>query len=93
MMVKEKKADIIKRRAIEHGLLFIKRDATVRTVAKETGLSKSTVHLDLLRLQEVHPGLWEKVKEKLALNFALKHIRGGEVTRKKAERKRKDDSK
>jgi putative DeoR family transcriptional regulator (stage III sporulation protein D) len=91
MMVKEKKSDAIKKRAIEHGILFIKRDATVRSVAKLTGYSKTTVHLDLYRLEEIHPYLFQKVKEKLKLNTAVRHIRGGEATKKIAERKKKND--
>ena len=82
MMVKMPKSEAIKKRAIEHGMLFIKRNATVRSVAKLTGCSKSMVHLDLHRLEEIHPALFEKVKEKLDYNMAVRHIRGGEATKK-----------
>lgn len=87
------KHEAIVKRSIEHGMLFIKRDATIRSVAKETGYNKSTVHLDLHRLEKVHPALYDKVKEKLSWNSATKHQRGGEATRKKYERKNKNDSK
>lgn len=94
MMVKESKSEVIKKRAIEHGFLFIKRDfTTIRDVAKETGFSKTTVHLDLYRLKIIHPSLFEKVEEKINFNLATRHIRGGESSRKKAEKRKKNDSK
>jgi hypothetical protein len=83
MMVKKSKAEKIKERAIEHGMLFIKRDATIRSVAKETGYNKSTIHLDLHRLEKIHPALYEKVLLKINFNYSTKHHRGGEATRKK----------
>jgi hypothetical protein len=79
----------IEKRAIKHGKLFIEKNATIRSVAKETGSNKSTVHLDLHRLKEIHPALFEKVEQKLNYNFAVKHIRGGESCRKYWEKKKK----
>jgi putative DeoR family transcriptional regulator (stage III sporulation protein D) len=88
-MAKSKKQQI-EERSIERGLLFIKRDVkTIRDLAKLIGANKSTVHLDLHRLEEIHPALFQKVKEKLDFNNAAKHIRGGEARKKKAERERK----
>lgn len=85
------KQDLIKKRAIEHGLLFIKRDATIRSVGKETGTDKTTVHLDLHRLEEYHPALYQLVKEKLDFNASIKHLRGGESTRKIWKKKKKNN--
>lgn len=88
--------DIIKKRAIEHGLLFIKRNATIRSVGKETGADKTTVHLDLHRLEKYHPALYLLVKEKLDFNAKVRHIRGGESTKKIWDKKKgskKNDSK
>lgn len=83
------KRDEIRERAIEHGMLFIERNATIRSVAEKTGSNKSTVHLDLHRLEKYHPALFEKVQKKLDYNFAVKHIRGGESSKKNWEKKKK----
>ncbi len=57
---------------------------TVRTIAKEFGVSKSTVHKDLTeRLPEINPDLANEVKEVLNYHKSIRHIRGGEATRKK----------
>ena len=85
-MVISKKQEIIKQRAIKHGLLFIKRNSTIRSVAKETGFSKSIVHLDLHRLKEIHPDLYNEVVNKMNFNFSVKHIRGGNTMKMKKKK-------
>jgi putative DeoR family transcriptional regulator (stage III sporulation protein D) len=88
-MVRSKKEEIEKR-AIDNGLLFIQRDVkTIRDLAKKTGQNKSTIHLDLHRLESIHPELFHKVQEKLNFNNNAKHIRGGQARKKKAERENK----
>lgn len=50
---------------------------TVRTIAKEFGVSKSTVHKDLTeRLPEINPELANQVKEILEYHKAIRHLRG-----------------
>jgi putative DeoR family transcriptional regulator, stage III sporulation protein D len=83
------KHEEIRNRAIKHGLLFIKRGYTIRKVANETGFSKATVHLDLRRLQRINPDLYKKIEEKIIFHLTSRHIRGGESTKKKWERKKK----
>lgn len=57
---------------------------TIRAAAKQFGYSKSTIHTDLSkRLQLIDPVLYEETKKILDENFAEKHIRGGESTRRK----------
>lgn len=57
---------------------------TVRVIAKEFGVSKSTVHKDLTeRLPEINPELASEVKKILEHHKAIRHLRGGEATRKK----------
>jgi putative DeoR family transcriptional regulator (stage III sporulation protein D) len=90
MMVKKSKAELINERAIKHGLLFIERNATIRSVAQETKNNKSTIHLDLHRLESIHPDLYKLVQEKLEFNSSVKHIRGGENTRKMWEKRKKN---
>lgn len=57
---------------------------TIRETAKEFGYSKSTIHNDVsIRLQTVDPILYQETKKILDQNFAEKHLRGGESTRRK----------
>lgn len=75
--------DTIEQRACELAVYMIETGATVRTVAKHFGLSKSTVHKDLQqRLPKVDPLLYAKVRKVLDLNKMERHIRGGLATRK-----------
>lgn len=58
--------------------------ATVRACAKKMGVSKTTIHKDMReRLREISPSLYEEVSAVLAKNKAERHIRGGEATREK----------
>ncbi|GIO25248.1 sporulation transcriptional regulator SpoIIID [Oceanobacillus sp. J11TS1] len=90
--------DYIKERTIKIGRHVVETRKTVRTIAKEFGVSKSTVHKDLTeRLPEINPKLALEVKEILEYHKAIRHLRGGEATRKKyksskdAEDTRKDN--
>lgn len=74
----------IEERIYKEATLFLRKYLTVREVAKELGVSKSTVHKDLSeRLEPLNHGLYLKVRELLEYNKAVRHIRGGESTRKK----------
>lgn len=76
--------DYIKERTIKIGRHVVETRKTVRTIAKEFGVSKSTVHKDLTeRLPEINPKLALQVKEILEYHKAIRHLRGGEATRKK----------
>ena len=81
--------DYIKERTIKIGRYFVETRNTVRTIAKEFGASKSTVHKDLTeRLPEINPELAHKVKELLEYHKSIRHLRGGEATRTKYKRQR-----
>ena len=55
--------DYIKERTIRIGRCVVETRHTVRTIAKEFGVSKSTVHKDLTeRLPEINPDLANQVK-------------------------------
>ena len=74
----------IEERACDLALYIIEHQATVRSAAKQFGISKSTVHKDLSqRLPAFHRALYLQVKEVLDLNKAERHIRGGIATRRK----------
>lgn len=83
----------LKKRAIKHGMLFLERNANIRSVASKAGISKSTVHLDLYRLEEFHLELFKKVKEKLEYHNKIKHLRGGVSTQKKYLSKKEGNKK
>ena len=74
----------IEERACDLALYIIEHQATVRSAAKQFGISKSTVHQDLSqRLPAFNRALYLQVKEVLDLNKAERHIRGGIATRRK----------
>lgn len=65
----------IEERACDLALYIIEHQATVRSAAKQFGISKSTVHKDLSqRLPAFKPGSYLQVKEVLDLNKAERHI-------------------
>ncbi|NLL45690.1 MAG: sporulation transcriptional regulator SpoIIID [Clostridiales bacterium] len=74
----------IEERACDLAVYIIENKATVRSAAKQFGISKSTVHKDLSeRLEHINRALYVQVKEIMDLNKAERHIRGGNATRKK----------
>lgn len=80
--------EYIKERTLKIGHYFVETRNTVRTIAKEFGISKSTVHKDLTeRLPEINPELANQVKEILEYHKSIRHIRGGEATKIKYKRK------
>ncbi len=71
-------------RCVTLGLYIVENNATVRSAAKQFGISKSTVHQDVtMRLEQINPRLYEQVRAVLQLNKQERHIRGGEATRLK----------
>ncbi|AQS57177.1 sporulation transcriptional regulator SpoIIID [Novibacillus thermophilus] len=84
--------DYIKERTIKIGQYIVETHNTVRMIAKEFGVSKSTVHKDLTeRLPEINPELASKVKEILEYHKSIRHLRGGEATKIKYRRPAKKD--
>jgi len=81
--------DYIKERTLKIGHSIVETRNTVRTIAKEFGVSKSTVHKDLTeRLPEINPELANKVKTILEYHKSVRHLRGGEATKIKYKRSR-----
>lgn len=71
-------------RAVMLGRYIIENRATVRSAAKQFGISKSTVHKDVSeRLKSESPELYAQVKEVLEINKQERHIRGGLATKLK----------
>ena len=71
-------------RAVEIGEYIVKNQTTVRAAAKNFGVSKSTVHMDVTdKLKKINPSLFREVRGVLDVNKAQRHIRGGLATREK----------
>lgn len=74
----------IEERATDIATYIINNCATVRQTAKQFGVSKSTVHMDVtVRLPLFNPGLANEAREILAVNKSERHIRGGMATKDK----------
>lgn len=86
--------DYIKERTIRIGRYIVETKKTVRVVAKEFGVSKSTVHKDITeRLPEINPELFNEVKNVLSFHKSIRHLRGGEATRVKYDQESSIDAK
>jgi len=71
-------------RSVVLGRYIAETGGTVRSTAKQFGISKSTVHKDVTeRLQRVNHALYLDVKKVLEQNKRERHIRGGIATKEK----------
>lgn len=71
-------------RVIRISQYMIDTGDTVRELANVFKISKSTVHKDLSeRLLEIDASLYEEVSRILQYHSSVRHIRGGESTRRK----------
>lgn len=74
----------IKNRVLEEANYILKTNDTVRQISKVFRVSKSTVHKDLQeRLKEINNSIYIKVAEILNYHTDIRHIRGGEATKRK----------
>ena len=71
-------------RACDLAVYMIETGATVRSAAKQFGISKSTVHKALTQqLRQCNYTLYLQVREVLDKNKRERHIRGGMATKQK----------
>lgn len=74
----------IDERILEEVKYFLTHEnATIRTTAKEFGVSKSTVYIDLTTRLEPYILLYPKVREKLDKNKKERARRGGKAKKQK----------
>ena len=74
----------IVKRVLEESKYIIKTNRTVREIAKVFNVSKSTVHKDLHeRLNDIDYDSFLKVEKILKYHTDVRHIRGGESTKRK----------
>ncbi|MCD7741462.1 MAG: sporulation transcriptional regulator SpoIIID [Ruminococcus sp.] len=75
-----------KSRPVMLGEYMVSNSATVRSAAKQFGISKSTVHKDIReKLPKISPQLYKEVEKLLEINKQERHIRGGMATKRKYE--------
>ena len=76
----------ISKRVLDEAEYMIDTKKTIREIAKVFNVSKSTVHIDLnRRLKYINSNIYNDVKKILNYHLEVRHIRGGESTRKKYE--------
>lgn len=74
----------VEERCIAIGQYIADTGATVRAAAKHFGVSKSSVHKDMgERLPHINATLAAQVRAVLRYNKSVRHLRGGEATRRK----------
>ncbi len=71
-------------RVIDETEYILKTNNTIREIAKVFDVSKSTVHKDLHeRLKDINYANYLKVDKILKYHTDIRHIRGGESTKRK----------
>jgi len=75
---------LIIKRVIDEANYMLDTKKTIREIAKVFNVSKSTVHKDLHeRLFDIDFKLYEQIDSILKYHIDIRHIRGGESTKKK----------
>ena len=75
---------LIIKRVIDEANYMLDTKKTIREIAKIFNVSKSTVHKDLHeRLFDIDYKLYEEIDSILKYHIDIRHIRGGESTKKK----------
>ncbi|MBQ8556599.1 MAG: sporulation transcriptional regulator SpoIIID [Clostridia bacterium] len=76
--------ETICRRCLDVAQYMLEHRATVRQAAKAFELSKSSVHKDMCqRLPQIDARLARRVAMLMAYNKAVRHLRGGEATKRR----------
>lgn len=75
---------LIIKRVIDEANYMLDTKKTIREIAKIFNVSKSTVHKDLHeRLFDIDSKLYKEIDDILKYHIDIRHIRGGESTKKK----------
>ena len=74
----------IKTRILKEAKYIIENNATLRETAKKFNLGKSTIHKDMSeKLKEFDKNLYNQIQEIMTNHIRIRHINGGEVTKKR----------
>lgn len=77
----------ITKRVIDEAAYMVETGHTIREIAKVFKVSKSTVHKDLKdRLKLIDNNLYNDVQKILKYHIDIRHIKGGESTKKKYQK-------
>lgn len=77
----------IRLRAKKEAEMIIQSKKTLRSLAEELNVGKSTIHKDMqIRLKMIDKDLYEKVQEVFQEHIRIRHLRGGDSTKKKYEK-------
>lgn len=80
----------ITKRVLEEAQYIIDTNKTIRETARIFKVSKSTVHKDIKeRLTHINKELSNEIEKILKYHIDIRHIRGGESTRKKYQNNQK----
>ena len=80
--------ELIKERVYKETYYILKTKKTLRELSKVFNLSKSTIHKDLKdRLKSIDLTLYKEVQEIFQNYIQTRHIKGGESTKKKYQKK------
>lgn len=75
---------LITKRVLDEANFILETKKTIREIAKIFNVSKSTVHKDLHeRLIDIDLKLFNEVDNILKYHIDIRHIRGGESTKRK----------
>ena len=71
-------------RCLKLAYLVAEEGATIREAAKAVGVSKSLAHREVtIRLKYLDQALFQQVRKQLLYHKAVRHLRGGEATKRK----------
>lgn len=77
----------IRKRTLEEAKMIIETKKTLRHLAKELNIGKSTIHKDMqIRLKKLDPALYEEVEKVFLEHINVRHLRGGASTKKKYQK-------
>lgn len=66
---------------------MIKKKCTVRQAADHFGICKTTIHNEItFKLMKININLYSQIRDLMNHNWEVRHIRGGESTRKRYEK-------
>ena len=78
---------LILKRVLDEANYMLNTNETIREIATVFNVSKSTVHKDLHeRLKDINFELFEQINSILKYHIDIRHIRGGQSTKKKYEK-------
>lgn len=94
--MKIKESDILspkEKLVVDMGIYLVENNSTVRKTAKKFGISKSTVHKNLVvSLKKIDYCLYKKTTAVLKKNKSERHLRGGMATKLKYENQKRSKS-